>query len=39
MQSDDIPNTDIGFWLEYYVEVKPVVQTDLFSQSTILFAQ
>ena len=22
MQSDDIPNTDIGFWLEYYVEVK-----------------
>ena len=22
MQSDDIPNTDIGFWLEYYVEVN-----------------
>ena len=20
--SDDIPNTDIGFWLEYYVEVN-----------------
>merc|ERR1719500_1757014 len=22
MQSDDIPNTDIGFWLEYYVEIQ-----------------
>ena len=22
MQSDEIPNTDIGFWLEYYVEVN-----------------
>ena len=28
MQSnDDIPNTDIGFWLEYYVEVNERSET------------